>query len=486
YYVNDKPHLGHAYTTIAADVLARFKRLQGHDVFFLTGTDEHGVKVSQSAKAARLSPQEFTDQQSAIFRMAWDILDISNNDFIRTTEPRHEEAAKKFLLELFDKNLIYKDKYEGLYCVGCESYKTDSELVDGKCPDHNIEPILLSEDNWFFKLSRFNDQLKKLIEKDELLVRPVARKNEMLGLLKQGLEDIAISRQKVDWGIPLPFDKSQTAYVWIEALMNYVTGVGFQDDKKRFQQIWPADVHLMAKDIVKFHALIWPAMLLGVGLPLPRQVFAHGFFTVDGKKMSKTLGNVIDPVEISEKYGVDGLKYLIIREISFGEDGDISLGRFDERYNADLANGLGNLVSRVLAIAGQREFETDYSQSKDFEQQVKLTWAGYEQAMTDLKFNDALDSVWKLISSCDKYIEVKKPWELSGDGLIPVLTNVLEAIRQIGWLIQPFMPLTAEEILSQLKVYDTEKIKPLKDIQAWGGLTGKLALSKGEALFIRL
>lgn len=489
YYVNDKPHLGHAYTTIAADVLARFKRLQGQEVFFLTGTDEHGEKIAQSAKKNKKTPQEFCDEQSAIFQMAWDSLNISNNDFIRTTEERHEKVVQNFLNILYEKNLLYKDKYEGLYCVGCEAFKTDSELVDGKCPDHNKVPVLLSEENWFFKFSQFNDRLSKLIEKDEILIRPRTRKNEMLAFLKEGLQDFSISREKVEWGIKLPFDKKHTCYVWIDALINYISAVGFGMDTKRFEQIWPADIHFMAKEIVRFHALVWPAMLLAVGLALPKQIFAHGFFTIEGKKMSKTIGNVIDPMEISKRYGVDGLRYLIMREISFGEDGDVSVARFDERYNADLANGLGNLVARVFAMASQEEIEIDYDEDSEFKKQVAKTWKDCEELMTNFKFNEALVVIWGLISFCDKYVDEKRPWELKKTNpkkLAAVLSNLLETIRQIAWLVSPFMPETAEEILTRLKVYDLEKTKALIEIKKWGNLRGPINISKGRPLFERL
>ncbi|HYC79993.1 MAG TPA: methionine--tRNA ligase, partial [Candidatus Binatia bacterium] len=347
YYVNAKPHIGSAYTTIAADVLARLHRLLGHETLFLTGTDEHGAKIAEAAQAAGKKPQEFVDEVSAQFSLAWDILSIAPDDFIRTTEPRHKAAVKIFLEKLKESGKLYEGEYEGLYCVGHEAFIKESDLVDGVCPDHKTKPELLKEKNWFFKLSDYQDILKKRIESDEIQIWPQARKNEVLSFISQGLEDTAISRPNVKWGIPLPWDENQTAYVWVEALFNYCSAIGYGADDERYKKFWPADIHLMGKDIIKFHCVIWPALLLAIKEPTPKAIYANGFFTSGGQKMSKSLGNVIDPVEWAQKYGPDAVRYFVLREVPFGQDGDVSEEKFLARYNGDLANGLGNLFSRL-------------------------------------------------------------------------------------------------------------------------------------------
>ncbi len=481
YYVNDKPHIGHAYTTIAADVLARYCRGQRMEVFFLAGTDEHGVKIAQAAQKQGKSPKEFCDEQSEKFKEAWQALHISYDYFIRTTDEKHERIAKLFLQKLYDKGFIYKGIYKGLYCVGCEAYKTESDLVDGLCPDHKKAPILLEEENYFFKLSAFNDKLKTLIESDELSVEPVSRKNEMLGLLKEGLQDLAISRKNVPWGIPLPFDAGQTAYVWIEALMNYVTAIDIFENEKRFSQWWPADVHLMAKDIVKFHALIWPAMLLAIGEKPPKQVFGHGFFTVDGQKMSKTVGNVIDPVELNAKYGADAVRYLLLSECGFGEDGDISFQRFALRYQSELAGGIGNLVSRVFALSEkQRSFKLDFSSPDGFDAATHKLWEHYDGRMKSLKFHEILRGVQDYATFCDRYIENAKPWGLDKTDparLKQVLSNLLEAIGHIANALSPFMPEASEIILQSL---------PRAEGEGWGRYKGEEKKKKIAPLFPRI
>jgi len=459
YYVNDKPHIGHAYTTIAADVLARYYRQKGEDVFFLTGTDEHGEKVAQAAKEAGKSPQEFTDQVVEQFKKAWQKLNISQDDFIRTTEERHKKGVEKFLLKLKESGKIYQDEYKALYCSGCEDFVFKKDLVDGKCPNHNKEPELVSETNYFFKLKDFLPQVKELIEKDKIAIEPKERKKEVLSLIDQDLGNLSISRQKVEWGIDLPFDKKQKTYVWVEALQNYITAIGYGDNEKEFNQWWPADLHLIAKDIVKFHAIYWPAMLLAAGLELPKKIFVHGFFTINGQKMSKTLGNVIDPVYLAEKYGADAVRYFLLREISFGQDGDFSIKRLEERYNSDLANGLGNLVSRVLTLSEKVGITKEAKQSHAGEWRAleiyrKSTQKNYHKAVEEIRLNDALAHVWNLIGACDKHIEDNKPWELIKDNPAKaksLLSELLIALKEIANLLKPFMPETTEEILKQIK-----------------------------------
>jgi len=453
YYVNDKPHIGHAYTTIAADVLARYHKRLGEDVFFLTGTDEHGDKVAEAAKKAGKSPQEFTDQVVKDFQKAWTKLNIEYDDFIRTTEERHKKGVAKFLTKLKEVNTIYQDDYKALYCQGCEDFIFKKDLIDGKCSYHGKEPELISEKNYFFKLVDFLPQVKELIENDKILIKPKERKKEVLSLLKQDLGNLSISRQKVKWGIDLPFDKKQRVYVWVEALQNYITALGYGGDEKNFKKYWPADIHLIAKDIVKFHAIFWPALLLAVGLELPKKVFVHGFFTVEGKKMSKTLGNVIDPIYLVDKYGVDVVRYFLLREISFGQDGDFSIKRLEERYNSDLANGLGNLVSRVLTLSEKVNVQVGDS-NKEFSLKIESTREKYQKAIEEIKFNEALEAVWQLISFCDEQIEKTKPWELiknDQNKAKKILSNLLVSIKEIANLIEPFMPETSKKILEQIK-----------------------------------
>jgi methionyl-tRNA synthetase len=501
YYVNDAPHIGHAYTTIAADVLARYYRMMigGDNVYFLTGTDEHGAKIAQAAEKNKMTPQEFVDQKAAEFQMAWDRLDISNNDFIRTTEKRHEKVVIEFWKKLktaktpLKNDAIYEAEYEGLYCVGCEAFKTETELVDGKCPDHKTKCEMVKEKNWFLRLSDYGDALKKLIETNELQILPLERKNEILGLIKTGLKDVAISRQNVKWGIPLPFDKKQTTYVWVDALSNYISALGGPKGKL-YKKFWPADVHLMAKEILKFHAVIWPAMLLALKISLPKLIFVHGYFTINGQKMSKTIGNVIAPDELVTKYGTDATRYLLLSQFGFGTDGDFSKERLDNIYNAALANELGNLVSRVLSMAGLYfrgkvpRFNVDYD--KFFAFDLKTDWDRYDFFMKHLKFDEALNVIWENIRRCNAYIDKEKPWELNRinhDVLADVIYNLLETLRQTAIMIMPFMPQKADRILELLGFEpDREKEKKLDDLRKWAVLPLGQKIKKGEALFPRL
>jgi len=453
YYVNDKPHIGHAYTTIAADVLARYRKKQGDDVWFLTGTDEHGDKIAQAAVKAGKSPQEFTDSVAENFKKAWQKLNIEYNDFIRTTEERHKKGVAKFLTKLKQSDKVYQDDYKALYCQGCEDFIFKKDLVNGRCPHHDKEPELVSEKNYYFKLVDFLPQVKELIEKNKLIIEPKERRKEVLSLLKQDLGNFSISRQKVKWGIPLSFDKKQICWVWVEALQNYITAIDYEKESAEFKKYWPADLHLIAKDIVKFHAIFWPALLLANGLEPPKKIFVHGFFTIEGQKMSKTLGNVIDPIYLVDKYGADVVRYFLLREISFGQDGDFSIKRLEERYNSDLANGLGNLVSRVLTLSEKAEAKAGKT-TKEFDSKIKLTQERYHQAMEEIKFNEALESIWQLIGFCDEYIEKNKPWELvknDKDKAKKVLSELLTMIKEIVSLLKPFIPETTEKILKQIE-----------------------------------
>lgn len=457
YYVNDKPHIGHAYTTLAADVLTRFFREQGKDVFFLTGTDEHGAKVAESAEKEGVAPEELCDKNSKFFKEAWKNLNIEYDHFIRTTDKIHEQIVKEFLNKLKEKNLIYEKEYQGLYCTECEKFLIERELKNGKCPDHKTKPKKVSEKNWFFKLNL--KVVGKLLKK-QLKIRPERAKSEVLGLLKQGLDDFSISRQKVKWGIELPFDKNQTVYVWVDALLNYITG----DGSDKFKEYWKDGyvIHLLAKDILKFHAIYWPAMLKETGHKIPDQEFIHGFFTINGQKMSKTLGNVIDPNEIVKKFGVDGARYLMLSQFPFGQDGDVKESKFAEKYNADLANGLGNLVARVLTLATKSKTQSaNFKLDKTISNRTKQVRDNYTEHMEDFKLFEALEEIWKLISFCDGYIEREKPWKQTRVTKIQeTITNLLYCISEIANLIKPFLPDTSEEIKKQLRINKSKVLFP--------------------------
>ncbi len=459
YYVNAKPHVGSAYPTIAADVLARLHRQLGHDVLFLTGTDEHGAKIEAAAKAAGKSPKEFADEISGLFSEAWKKLDISHDDFIRTTEKRHEDAVKIFLEKLKASGKIYEGEYQGLYCIGHEAYIKESELVDGLCPDHKTKPELVKEKNWFFKLSDYHEKLTSLIEDDALQIWPVGRKNEVLSFIKQGLEDTAISRPNVKWGIPLPWDENQTVYVWVEALFNYCSAIGYGEDEAKFKKYWPADLHIIGRDIIKFHCVIWPALLLAIGEQIPKAVFAQGFFTSGGQKMSKSLGNVIDPVEWAEKYGSDAVRYFLLREVPFGQDGDISEEKFIARFNGDLANGLGNLVSRLTNMV-EKFLDGD---TVDYPQPVR-DLSPATDAFLNLDFYGGLVKIWEEIAWANQLIDKSKPWELyktKPEKVKELLLQLVSSLYDISFRLAPVMPDAADKIRKALETEKVVKIEPL-------------------------
>ncbi len=438
YYVNDVPHIGHTYTTVAADVITRYYKQIGYDARLLTGTDEHGAKIAQAAKKHGKEPKQYADEISEKFKEAWNSLNIDYVRFIRTTDEDHIKVAQGFLQKLYDKGAIDPKPrlYKGLYCVGHEKFMSKEELVDGLCPDHQTKPIEHSEENYYLKLSDYTKQLEEAISNDGLKIRPLSRKNEILGKLKQGVEDISISRANLEWGVQLPFDKSHTSYVWIEALINYYT-YGSQNG------VWPADLHLVGKDILWFHTIIWGAMLIATGEQLPKEVFAHGFFTINGQKMSKTIGNVISPQDLVQKYGVDGARYVLLTAFPFGEDGDFSWNALDRTYNANLANGLGNLVSRVAKLCEQHNIEAeriDYSNN---------WYKEVEQSLKEFKFNEALAHIWSEITQADKKVNLEKPWELEGEKAKQVLLDLVNRIQHIAFNLRPFLPETAEKILKQ-------------------------------------
>ncbi|MDD5415498.1 MAG: methionine--tRNA ligase [Candidatus Daviesbacteria bacterium] len=448
YYVNDVPHIGHAYPTVAADVLTRYWKCKGYDARLLVGTDEHGAKIAEAAKKHNQQPKDYADKISEEFKQAWEKLDIDFVRFIRTTDEDHIKMAQKFLQKLYDKGAIDAKPrlYKGLYCVGHEKFMSPEELVNGLCPDHQTKPIEHSEENYYFKLTAYQKQLEQLITSDTIKISPQSRKNEILGKIKQGLEDISISRANLEWGIPLPFDCSHTAYVWIEALINYYT-YGSQNN------FWPADLHLVGKDILWFHAIIWPAMLLAIDEKLPKQIFAHGFFTVNGQKMSKTLGNVISPDQLVEKYGVDGTRYVLLAAFPFGEDGDFSWDALDRLYNADLANGLGNLVARVAKLCENITISDNNPSINKLVTSIPTTSGDittlYAKALENYRFDEALKLIWDEIRIIDHYINNQQPWKLKGQNLINVMQVVVDAIRYLNLKLQPFLPETSEKILKQ-------------------------------------
>ncbi|MFA6604533.1 MAG: methionine--tRNA ligase [Patescibacteria group bacterium] len=462
YYVNDKPHIGHAYTTIVADVLARFWRQQIGDknVFFLTGTDEHGAKIAEAAQKEGLEPQAFTDKVSQKFKDAWSAMEIDYDQFIRTTDKEHVKIVGDILNTLKDKGVLYQGDYQGLYCVGCEKFILESELVDGKCPDHNRVPDKLKEKNWFFKLSDFLPKIKTAIESGELYIYPESRKKEVLGLIdKQHVPDFSISRSKkaVPWGIDLPWDSDQKTYVWIDALSNYITALNYPQGKY-FKKFWPADAKFLALDILKFHALYWPAILMALGLPLPK-LYIHGFFTINGKKMSKTLGNVISPNELADKYGAEVSKYLILSQFSFGQESDIKVDDFSVKYNADLVNGLGNLVNRVTNMVEQYMAGKINIEFKDMS-------LGKEE-LKQLHFREALLTIWQVIAKDNTLIDQSRPWELAKadtnkDKLEKILQELSLDLYNIALALKPFMPKKSKEILDIITAKKVQKpAKPL-------------------------
>ncbi len=457
-YVNAEPHIGFALEIIQSDVLARYYRRKGEDVFFLTGADEHGVKIVRAAKAAGKMPQDFTDGVTKKFKDLKKVLNLSWDDFIRTSDKKkHWPGAQKLWLKLYDAGKLYKKSYKGIYCIGHEAFITEKDLVNGKCKDHQKEPEIIEEENWFFKLSDYTKEIKAKIESDELQVAPRSRKNEILALINEGLEDISFSRPREDlsWGVPVPNDPKHTMYVWCDALSNYITAIGYSSNQKteilKFKHYWPADVQVIGKDILRFHAAIWPGMLLAAKLPLPKTIFVHGFITVGGKKMSKTIGNVIDPFVVASKYGADALRYYLLREIPSGEDGDFTYEKFEERYNADLAKGLGNLVARVLTLAQKNKMKT--LKNGSFAKEIKKIKTESNQLVTEFKFNEALERIWRLIASGNKYIDEKKPWALKPESkeFKEIICSLLFLISDIGVLLSPFLPETSEKISGQLK-----------------------------------
>ena len=471
-YTNAPAHIGFAQEVVQTDVLARYHRLLGENVFYLTGTDEHGQKNVKAAEEAGKTPKEFVDEISENFKALKGILNLSNDDFIRTTDQkRHWPAVKKVWRKLKENGDVYKKKYKGLYCIGCEAFVKEKDLINGKCPIHKKEPEVIEEENYFFRLSKYQKQIKQIIEKDKIKIIPEARKNEILNFIRQGVEDVSCSRlrENLKWGIPVPDDETQTVYIWLEALVNYISALGYAEDGTKFKQFWPADVHCVGKDIFRFHCLLWPAMLLSIKIPLPKTVLIHGFITVAGQKMSKSLGNVIDPFELVDKYGVDAVRYFLLREIPPTEDGDFTYPKFEERYNSDLAKGLGNLVARVLTMAERTKIQA-YTYIA-IQPEIDQAWERCKKSLEEFKFNEALMAIWDLISFADGYIERERPWEVITElstkerdqrtlGQKVAINNLLFILGNIAQLLQPFLPETSEKIFEQIKTKKSKLLFP--------------------------
>lgn len=453
-YANAMPHLGFALEVIQADIIARYHQLSSEDVLFLTGTDEHGAKVAKAAEEIGKTPKEFVDGISEKFKALKEFLGLSNNDFIRTTdEKRHWPAVKKVWLKFKENDDVYLKKYKGLYCPGCEAFITKKDLINEKCCIHQIKPEIIEEENYFFRLSKYSQKIKKAIEKDEIRIIPESRKNEILSFIKQGLEDVSFSRPRKDlkWGIPVPDDDTQTIYVWADALINYLSAIDYYNEGEKFKKYWPADVHCIGKDILRFHAIFWPAMLFSLGLELPKTLFVHGFITVGGLKMSKSLGNVIDPFWLAEKYGADAVRYFLLREISSTEDGDFTLEKFETRYNADLANGLGNFAARVLALQAQSPEIKPMKVDKDIDKKIKEAEKETVQKLEEFKFSESLSAIWDLIAFGDKYINETQAWKVSDTKLkSQIISNLIAILNSAADNLEPFMPETSAKI-NQLK-----------------------------------
>ncbi len=459
-YTNAPPHIGFAFEAIQADVLARYHKSLGQEVFFLTGTDEHGLKTLRAAEAAGKEVLDFANEMSGKFKDLAKVLHISNDDFIRTTDQeRHMPAVYKLWEKFKEKGDIYKKKYKGFYCPGCESFKTQKELVDGKCIIHQKPVEEIEEENYFFKLSKYLPAIKEIIQQDKIKIIPEGKKNEILGMIENGLEDVSFSRSKEKyWGWPVPGDDSQVFYVWQDALPNYISAIGYADDLEKFETLWPADLHCIGKDIIKFHALYWPAMLLSADLDLPKSIFVHGFINVDGQKMSKSLGNTVDPFELVNKYGVDAVRYYLLREITPTEDGDFTYEKFEQRYNSDLAGGIGNLLARTVTLAAKPNFKEKDISSK-IKKEIEKTKEEYKKLLEQFKFNEVLKLIWELISFCDKYINEEKPWE-TNENSSQVISDILFALDNIADLLAPFLPDTSEKIKKAIETRKSEMLFP--------------------------
>lgn len=495
YYPSDKLHIGHAYCTTIADTLARFHRAKGEEVFFLTGSDEHGLKIQRKAQEKGITPIEYVDAIIANFKQLWNELNISNNDFIRTSEERHHKVVQDVLTKIFEQGDIYKKNYEGLYCVPCESYWLERQLVDGKCPDCGRPVEKMQEESYFFKLSKYQEWWLQFIEENPNFIQPASRRNEMINFVKQGLEDLCITRTTFDWGIPVPFDKKHVVYVWFDALLNYLTGIKYGTDEAMFNKFWPASLHLVGKEIVRFHTIIWPIMLKAMGVELPQKVYGHGWLVIDGDKMSKSKGNVIDPLALIDEFGADAIRYFLLREIVFGNDGNFSRDALITRINSDLANDLGNLLHRTVSMIekyhGGVVTNTGVIEAvdEDLMALVKSTAENFAKDMDAMEINSAIKGVWALISRANKYIDETAPWILAKDEakaarLQTVMYNLAETLRVVAILVAPFIPSTSPKIYTQLGL--EVPVEFLLTDAEFGKIADGTKVQKGEPLYPRI
>lgn len=488
YYVNAKPHLGHAYTTIVADAVSRWHRLLGQEVHLLTGTDEHGLKIQQAAEAEGVTPQQFVDRIAPLFQQAWGRLNIHYDDFIRTTEPRHAVGVQKLLQACYDAGDIETDVYRGQYCVACEAYYVDDELTDGKCPIHNTPTTFVEEENYFFRLSRFGDRLLQWYADHPNCITPGNRLNEVMGFIKTGLDDISISRKSLTWGIPLPWDASHVAYVWFDALANYITAVGYGTDDAAFKANWPVDYHFIGKDIVRFHCVYWPAMLMSAGIELPRGWAVGGWLIVGGEKMSKTTGNVVNPLDLIDEFGVDGLRYYVLAEVAYGNDGDFTYEGLTSRYNSDLANNLGNLTSRISTVVEKKCGGIGSAPAPEsvLASAAATAVAETSQAWSNVQPSRALEATWSLIKAANSYLENNEPWKMEpGEALDRVMGDALEALRIVAILANPALPTTTQEIWERIGLTGNIADSRISTDTVWGLYPAGRSVVKGEPLYPR-
>ncbi|MBM7623930.1 methionine--tRNA ligase [Sporohalobacter salinus] len=498
YYPNDKLHIGHTYTTTAADTIAKFKELQGYETELVTGSDEHGQKLQKAAEEHDMEPLEYINGIVKTFKDLWSTLEVDYTGFIRTTSQEHKEDVQQIFKKVYDKGDIYKDKYEGYYCTPCEAYWKERELdEEGNCPDCNRPVEWMEEESYFFKMSKYEDQLLEFLDENPDFIQPAKRRNEMINFIKDGLEDLCVSRTSFDWGIPVPIDEDHVIYVWFDALISYLTGIGFGSDEKKYNNYWPADIHIVGKDILRFHTIIWPAILMAADIELPDQVFGHGFLTVEGGKMSKSKGNVVDPIKLVEDFGVDAVRYYLMREVAFGTDGSYSTEAFIRRLNSDLANDLGNLLNRTVAMVEQYFDgvipepgpETDYD--LDLKETANEELTAMAEDMENLQFSTALEHLWTFIRRTNKYIDQTTPWILAKDEdrkdeLGTVLYNLLEALRIIAIALKPFLPEAPAKIWQQIGIKSDLDQQSWSEVEEWGLLEAGVEVNSGDPIFPRV